>query len=143
MVQGLAEMNRRWGAIPAKVRAAARDALEDVATDLVNQMRAVAPRQTGELAASINWTWGDAPGGAMVIGTVAGRDYATMRITIYAGGPGAEVYNSRGQAFDLARIMEFGTKTRAANPFFYPVWRTRRRGAKSKITRAISKAIRG
>jgi len=133
MVQGLAEMNRRWGAIPGKVRAAARDALEDVATDLVNQMRAVAPRQTGELAASINWTWGDAPAGAMVLGTVRGSDYGTMRITIYAGG---------GDAFH-ARFQEFGTVKMAANPFFYPVWRTRRRGAKSKITRAISKAIRG
>lgn len=135
MVQGLDALNRRWGAIPGKVRAAAREALEDVAEDLVRQMRAAAPKgATGKLAKSIGWTWGDAPDGSMLIGTVAGskRDYATMRITIYAGG---------GDAF-YARFQEFGTVKMAANPFFYPVWRARKRGAKSKITRAISKAIR-
>lgn len=132
MVQGLADLNQRWGAIPEKVRMAAREALEDVAQGIVTQMRAVAPRQSGDLAASIDWTWGDAPDGAMVVGTVAGSDYGTMRITIYAGG---------GDAF-YARFQEFGTVKMAANPFFYPVWRVRRRGAKSKITRAINKAIR-
>ena len=132
MVQGLAELNRRWGAIPGKVRAAAREALEDVASDIVNQMRSAVPRRTGALAGSINWTWGDAPKGAMVIGTVRGSEYATMRITIYAAG---------GDAF-YGRFQEFGTVKMPANPFFYPVWRARRRGAKSKITRAISKAIR-
>lgn len=132
MVQGLAELNRRWGAIPGKVKSAAREALEDVATDLVNQMRAAVPRKSGDLAASINWTWGEAPAGAMTLGSVAGSDYATMRITIYAGA---------GDAF-YGRFQEFGTVKMAANPFFYPVWRARKRGAKSKITRAISKAIR-
>lgn len=133
MVQGLAELNRRWGAIPGKVREAAREALEDVAADIVAQMRAVAPRgESGNLVGSINWTWGDAPKGSMVVGTVRGSDYGTMRITIYAGG---------GDAF-YAKFQEFGTVKMAANPFFYPVWRARRRGAKSKITRAINKAIR-
>lgn len=135
MVDGLAELNRRWGAIPGQVREAAREALEDAAAEIVAQMRAVAPKgATGRLAGSINWTWGDAPSGSMVIGTVAGSgdDYATMRITIYAGG---------GEAF-YAKFQEFGTVKMAANPFFYPVWRARRRGAKSKITRAINKAIR-
>lgn len=133
MVQGLDALNRRWGAIPGKVRAAAREALEEVAEDLVRQMRAAAPKgATGALARSIGWTWGDAPDGTMVIGTVAGSDYATMRITIYAGG---------GDAF-YARFQEFGTVKMAANPFFYPVWRARKRGVKSKITRAINKAIR-
>lgn len=134
MVQGLDALNRRWGAIPGKVRAAAREALEEVAEDLVRQMRAAARKRTGDLAKSIGWTWGDAPEGTMTIGTVAGSgsDYATMRITIYAGG---------GDAF-YARFQEFGTVKMAANPFFYPVWRARKRGAKSKITRAINKAIR-
>ena len=129
MVQGLDALNRRWGAIPGKVRAAAREALEDVAEDLVRQMRAAAPKgATGKLAKSIGWTWGDAPDGSMLIGTVAGskRDYATMRITIYAGG---------GDAF-YARFQEFGTVKMAANPFFYPVWRARKRGADDGVADA-------
>lgn len=132
MVQGLAEMHHRWGAVPEKVRAAARRAMEDVATQLVAEMRALAPKRSGRLARSINWTWGDAPAGSLTIGTVGGLEYGAMRITIYAG----------GKAAYWARFQEFGTVKMAAHPFFYPVWRTRRRGAKSKITRAINKAIR-
>lgn len=132
-VQGLAELERRWARVPELVRQAAREALEDVAEGIVQDMRRVAPRgSSGRLAKSIGWTWGAAPSGSMVVGKVRGQEYGSMQITIYAGG---------GDAF-YARFQEFGTSKMTANPFFYPVWRTRRRGAKSRVTRAINKAIR-
>lgn len=140
MVQGLAELEARWSRIPAQVREAAAEALEEVAADIVSQMRAVAPKgATKRVEGSINWTWGDAPKGSMVIGTVSaggrkgGNEYASLKITIYAGG---------GDAF-YARFHEFGTVKMHARPFFYPVWRARKRSAKTKVTRAITKAIRG
>ena len=67
-----------------------------------------------------------------MIGTVGGREYGTMRITIYAGG---------GDAF-YARFQEFGTVKMPANPFFFPVWRARRKRIKNRISRAVSKGIR-
>ena len=62
MVKGLAEFNRRWGAIPEKVRQAARDTLEQNAEEIVADMKRVAPKgESLDLVNSIGWTWGDAP----------------------------------------------------------------------------------
>lgn len=133
MVQGLAEFNRRWGSIPELVREAVRKEMERHARLIVSDMHRVVRRgKTGKLAGSIGWTWGDAPAGAMVLGTVGGREYGTLRITIYAGG---------GDAF-YAWFHEFGTVNMPAHPFFYPVWRARRRKVKGGVTRAMNKAIR-
>lgn len=133
MVQGLAELRRRWSAVPAKVREAVKDELEGIATSLVADMQRVARRgATLKLVNSIGWTWGAAPKGTMVVGTVGASEGSRLRITIYAGG---------GDAF-YARFQEFGTVKMAANPFFFPVWRARRRSVKSKISRAISKAVK-
>lgn len=133
MVQGLDRFNARWRQIPKAARVNVRAEMEDIATDIVEEMWSRAPHgETGRLGASIGWTWGDAPKGTLAIGTVGGRDYGALRITIYAGG---------GDAF-YARFQEFGTVNMPANPFFYPVWRARRRRVKGRISRAIKKAIR-
>lgn len=128
-------MERRFAAIPVKVREAVRYAMADQADKLVEEMFNLAPKDTYELVSSIGWTWGDAPAGTMAIGTVGGpggTEYGSMKITIFAGG---------GDAFH-ARFQEFGTVDMAANPFFYPVWRLRRRRVRSAISRAMRKAIR-
>lgn len=131
-VKGLAEYKRRWGAIPATVRKNMRYELEEIAEQIVAQMYSLAPQLTGDLAGSIGWTWGDAPEGSLVIGQVGNNKYGAMRITIYAGG-GDQFY---------ALFQEFGTKNMPANPFFYPVWRVNRRRVRSRVTRAIKKAVR-
>lgn len=133
MVQGLDKLNRRWRAIPKAARVNVRAAMEDAANDIVEEMWSRAPQgATGRLGASIGWTWGDAPAGTLTIGKVGGREYGTMRITIYAGGD---------DAF-YAWFQEFGTVNMTANPFFYPVWRVRRRRVRGRISRAMSKAIK-
>ncbi|MBO9398735.1 HK97 gp10 family phage protein [Shimia sp. R9_2] len=132
MVEGLDRFNRRWKSIPKNARINVRAAMEDAATDIVEEMWLRAPYDDGVLAASIGWTWGEAPAGSLTIGTVGGREYGAMRITIFAGG---------GDAF-YAWFQEFGTQDMPANPFFYPVWRVRRKNVRSRISRAISKAIR-
>ncbi len=133
MVQGLDKFNRRWKAIPKNVRINVRAAMEDAANDIVEEMWSRAPQgETGRLGASIGWTWGAAPAGTLTIGKVGKNEYGAMRITIYAGG---------GEAF-YAKFQEFGTVNMPANPFFYPVWRARRRRVKSRISRAISKAVK-
>lgn len=132
MVQGLDKFNARWKKIPKAARINVRAAMEEAATDIVEEMWSRAPYEEGVLAASIGWTWGDAPKGTLTIGTVGGREYGAMRITIYAGGD---------DAF-YARFLEFGTVKMPAHPFFYPVWRARRKRARGRISRAMSKAIR-
>ena len=132
MVHGLDKLKARFDAIPVKVREAAKLALEQSAQEIVDTMRRFVPVESGDLRDSINWTWGDAPSGAMTIGTVKGSAYGSMRITIYAGGD---------KAF-YGRFQEFGTKKMAANPFFFPAWRAKKKKVRSRLSRAISKAIR-
>lgn len=133
MVEGLAKFEARWKRIPKNALINVRAAMEESATDIVEEMWSRAPQgATGRAGASIGWTWGDAPAGSFTIGSVGGNEYASLKITIYAAG---------GDAF-YAKFHEFGTVKMAARPFFFPVWRARRKKVKGRISRAISKAIK-
>ena len=96
-VQGLAELERRWSRIPGLVRAATREAMEEVAGRIVADMNHAKPL----VQIDIGWTWGAAPAGSMVLGKVGSQDYGAMSITIYA----------RGDDF-AASWFEFGTGPR-------------------------------
>ena len=141
MVQGLGEWKRKWGSLPGKLRDEIIRTLEQNAEELVAEMKQNAPELSGALRESIGWTWGDAPEGSMAIGTVRGGD-ETLQITIYAGNEKTIVTNKSGGKFQLAKLQEFGTKNMAANPFFYPVYRLRKRRLKSRLTRNANKVIR-
>lgn len=133
MVEGLAKFEARWKRIPQNALINVRAAMEEAATDIVEEMWSRAPQgATGRVGASIGWTWGDAPAGSFTIGKVGGKEYSSLKITIYAGG---------GDAF-YAKFHEFGTVKMPASPFFFPVWRARRNRVKGRISRAISKAIK-
>ena len=77
--------------IPDVAVDAARQAMEEVAQEIVEAMRAAAPKgKTGRLRDSIGWTWGEVPAGSLMIdeirsGKNKGDQYATLRIKIYAG----------------------------------------------------------
>ena len=141
MVQGLGEWKRKWGSLPGKLRDEIIRTLEQNAEELVAEMKQNAPELSGALRESIGWTWGDAPEGWMAIGTVRGGD-ETLQITIYAGNEKTIVTNKSGGKFQLAKLQEFGTKNMAANPYFYPVYRLRKRRLKSRLTRNANKVIR-
>jgi HK97 gp10 family phage protein len=155
---GLGRFQRRMRAIPTEVRRAVQPAMERAAEEVCDIARALCPVDDGKLRASIGWTWGAPPEGAMALGAV--RDGAALSITIYAG---------NDEAF-YARFVEFGTQGGTsgervaggagnrqskkgrisyrthpgspAQPFFYPAWRLGKKRAVARINRAISKAIR-
>lgn len=125
---------------------AARVAMEEGAEEIVAFMRSLVPVRTGKLRDSINWTWGDAPAGALVIdeirsGQNEGLQYATLKITFYVG----EWYG---------KLVELGTFPHAqpnrgtdhpgatAKPFFYPAWRAKKAAYRRKIRTAVRRAIR-
>ena len=119
---------------------AARQAMEEVAQEIVEAMRAAAPKsKTGRLRDSIGWTWGDLPPGTFMIdeirsGRNKGDQYATMRIKIYAGA---------GEGF-YARFHEFGTKDgkTPARPFFYPTWKAKKAAFRKHIRARVRAAIK-
>jgi HK97 gp10 family phage protein len=136
---------RKLRAFPPRAEAAIRTAMEQSADQIVSLMRSLAPVDSGDLQMSISWTWGDAPKGSLKIGQIKSAT-GNMRITIYAGG---------GDAY-YARFIEFGTQpfisggkfAGAANPgvraqpFFYVAYRAQRKSAKSRVSRAITKAAK-
>jgi len=140
-IEGLDRVTRRIALIPQKALDALAEQMEKNATELVAQMERLAPKQSGKLAGSIGWTWGDAPKGTMTLGSVRGgrrkgQGFGVMRITIFAGGRGKD------DPF-WAWFQEFGTSKMAANPFFYPTYRAKKSAMKSSMTRAFKKAVKG
>lgn len=136
---------RKLKAFPPRAEALIRTAMEQSADQTVQLMKSLAPVDSGDLQMSISWTWGDAPKGSLKIGQIKSRD-GNMRITIFAGG---------GDAY-YARMVEFGTSPFVAGgkfagainpgvraqPFFYTGFRATRRTAKSRVSRAITKAAK-
>lgn len=144
---GLANLNRKLTrSIPEKAYKAVQAALEKSANEIVAEMKRFAPVDTGDLQMSISWCWGNAPKGTMVLGHVTagkgrrarsgwkyqGTDTTGLRISIYAGG-GYQYYSW---------FVEFGRQGMPAQPFFFPIFRMKKKSARARITRAISKGVK-
>jgi hypothetical protein len=84
--------------------------------------------KTGALLASIRMYPGRAPGAWVV----------------EAGGPTTTKPVRKGQkaTYDYALAVEFSTQDTTAQPFFWPAYRSQKRPAKGRATRALKKAIR-
>lgn len=120
---------RRLQRIPARVRAEVVAVMQDAAEEVAGIMRKVGPNdRTFALERSIRV-----------------EPYASaMKVRILAGGrlTTKSVRKGASATYDYALAQEFGTQEMAANPFFYPTWRLRRRSVRTKINRAIRKAVR-
>lgn len=126
--------------------------MEKAAEDTVQLMRRLVPVDSGALRDSIGWTWGDAPKGALVLGR-SKNAIDGLSITIYAGSRDKSLGDH--DAF-YARFVEFGTEAHiaggkfvgakipaiAAQPFFFPAWRIKKRSNKNRMTRAIRQGIK-
>lgn len=64
-------------------------------------------------------------------------------VLIKAGGPTTTKPVRVGQTatYDYAMGQELGTQEMVANPFFYPAYRMKKSGVKSRATRAVKKAV--
>lgn len=150
-IDGLDRLNRKLAALPVAAKKRIREAMEQGASEIVSMMKSLVPvGSSGDLKESIDWTWGEAPKGAMTLARVrsrgAGATGSENLITIYAG-------NAKGF---YARFVEFGTSAHTAggkfagaeipaipaSPFFYVSFRANRRRVKSRITRAINKSAK-
>lgn len=133
MSQGLKSWEQRLRAVPSKVKAEVRIALEKSANEIVATAKQLVPVDSGALRDSIGWTWGAAPKGSMTLGKVqTAPNSDRLAITIYAGS---------SEAF-WARWVEHGTVDTPAQPFFFPAYRMHRRRARNRINRAIRKGLK-
>lgn len=139
---------RKLAAIPPAVRSAAKQALAQSADEITEAIRSAAPQgKTGKLKKSIAQTWG---GGKVRYSSLQGN-------VGEAGDPDLSVRISAGNSETrYAHLVEFGTAPHingglfagtehpgtTAQPFFYSSYRRLRRRARSRISRAVTKAIK-
>lgn len=122
-IQGLDRLNRKLAALPAVARAEMEKALAKSADEIVALARSLVPVDDGALKASIGWTWGAAPRGAIAL---ASGSAGGLTVTVFAGSD---------EAF-YARWVEFGTVKMAARPFFFVSYRALRKRTKNRIRRS-------
>lgn len=138
-VKGLKSLNRKLTlTIPQRALERTKAAMEKGADEIVALAKSLVPVDTGRLRDSIDWTWGAAPEGSVILAQSTAVGDGDLRITIYAGVRGNNNYS---QGF-YVRFVEFGTRKMAAQPFFYVSWRALKRRTKSRITREMRKGIR-
>lgn len=129
-VRGLDRLNRKLKRLPEQAEEAIRAQIAKSAGAIVGTAQNLVPIKSRALHDSIGWTWGTAPVGTRVLGSVKGG--STFTATIFAGDD---------KAF-YARWVEFGTANASAQPFFYPSYRAHSKKAKAAIKRAINKAAK-
>ncbi|WP_413711322.1 HK97-gp10 family putative phage morphogenesis protein [Rhizobium sp. Rhizsp82] len=123
---------RRLERIPIEVRKQVMAATLKEAETLAKGIRALAPRDTGNLADSIAVT----PGGQSTPShSQPGGSYTVPenQVVITAGDDQAR----------YAHLVEWGTSDTEAQPFFFPVLRSGRKRAEQRIRAAMKRALKG
>jgi HK97 gp10 family phage protein len=157
-IEGADRLKRRLerlASINGPVRRRVREALQQNGAEITAQMKAVVPRDSGDLANSIK----------AVFGTYQVANANVRGVSTTGGGAGDPDLTLHIVAGDekawYARIVEFGTKeprtvkryfgnanqtvtvgAMPAKPFFFPVYRANKRRAKGRITRAMKAGFR-
>lgn len=126
--KGLSRLQRKLRRIPSRVKADVARALQVSADEISALQKTLAPRDDGDLVASIRNS----------------VDREALRATMEAGGVATTRPVRRGAdaEYDYALAQEFGTKEMSANPFFFPAYRALRRRARSRISRSMTAAVR-
>jgi hypothetical protein len=151
-VQGIQEFNRQMiEIIPAAILEATRQTIAESMIPVVNQMKSLAAYDTTTGAAkrrhavhlrdSIRAEWSTAK-------NVENAALA-LKMLIIAGtvqtevGARKAVSGKSGKAFQLARLIEFGTQDHPARPFFFPIWRAYRRKLRREVSVRVNAVITG
>lgn len=142
MVTGVAALHAKFSAVPALVREEVTKAIGKVCDEIVRDMKALAPLP--QIAAAIDWTWGEAPAGSLKVATFKGNQFGKISATIYV----------RKDPAWFAHFFEFGTAQRVqkttgrdvgrivARPFFWPAIRAGRRTFNSRVNAAVKRAMK-
>lgn len=131
--RSLQRLRRKLEAIPDFARKAISEGLEENARELVAAQKRVAPRDDGDLIASIKYEW-----------TQPGRQSAETRASVKGSVQlSIDVTAGDDKAY-YARWVEFGTRDGRTpkQPFFFPTYRVNIRRFRSRITRKINQAYK-
>ena len=131
MSQQSDRLKRRLDAIPRAVKAAVVPALAKSGQDLATMQRVLAPRDSGALQDSITVTL---PGETTPPYSQPGDSRTAKENEVLVTVGNTDVR--------YPHLVEYGTATAAAQPYFWPAYRLMRKKMANRIKRAISKAVR-
>jgi len=140
-IMGLVKQQRRLDKIPQEIKEQVKREMERQADQIVAQMKASGPADSGKLRNTIGWTWGRLGKGQHALAQAKNALGSEMTLTVYAGDASTRVDHGSGER-QLARLIEFGTRTMKAQPFFYPVWRARKKKARAAIRKSVGEAVK-
>lgn len=141
---------RRMARMPVEARKEIRKALETSAEEMADVAKRFAPRESGALARSIDYTFGAykaANANVRAVGGYGGLQDKDLTVTIHAGDSVAW----------YAALVEYGTPPHAQpnnprigyhhpgaspQPFFMPAYRLIKKRVRSRISRAINRAAK-
>lgn len=141
---------KKLAAIQGAPRAAMRAALQKNAAEITEMQKRLAPVRSGDLRNSIGYTFGQyRAANANVRGVSGGTGGSDpdLSVTIHAGDDKA--FYARWLEFGVAGPWTIGGRFEGAThggfraePYFFPAWRALKRRSKSRLTRAMRKAIK-
>lgn len=117
----------KFRSLPKAVRKNVEAALKQNAEELAAAIKRRVPVEYGDLQQSVTWKKGAAKSSSRDQG-------ADPDLTV-------RVVEGDKDAF-YAPFVEYGTADAAAQPHFFPTYRSMRRRLKSRLSRAVSKAIK-
>ena len=128
-VTGFEAMRARWQASAQTLHEVVDDALIAGADKVVSSAKFLVPIESGKLRSTIGHTG--------VLTSKKGNPY----VVISAGDASTMVNSQRGPV-QLARIIEFGTQKRSAEPFLRPAMRQNAASVRAGIRKAMRAAIK-
>lgn len=127
-VQGLQAFNRRMARLPRSAKVELERAVTESAERVRVLAQALAPVDSGRLAASLRVEQGRH---ALAKNIVAGGSLTER-----------EIRKGSGEPYDYSLGQEFGTSEMDANAFLHPALRVLRKSIKARINRAVRKSIK-
>jgi HK97 gp10 family phage protein len=128
-VEGIDKLKANFVRLGKKLSVAAHPAMLEGADRVVQTAKALVPKDTGHLASTIKRS------------DVEKTRKKQNDMVVISAGDDTTLVGARKQ-FQLARLIEFGTQNRPAEPYMRPAWRQHKASITSKMRRAISDAIR-
>lgn len=144
-----ANIDKIVNALPKRAAVGASAALQANGEEAEAIIKGDVPVDDGTLRDSVGWKFGDPPPGTLGIrDAIAQRGRARipehLRISIFAGGkkaPHAHLVHNGTKSRE--RKDGRGTGIMPPQPFFWPNIRSLRKRFKSRISRAVNKALKG
>jgi HK97 gp10 family phage protein len=106
-----------------------------MADELLQNIKDVAPRETGTLANSLRKK-------DVTKGSGKAGDFQEVSVLVIAGGPPTIKRTKAGNAYDYSVATEFGTRNEAAEPFFYTTFRKYRNFGNELFAETVEDAVR-